>query len=145
MFGVRKLYEQRIEDLKVEHGRMVKLMADEIEYLRAQLVGARLAQQHRQQFGPEEHDFMPDARTSPHFVSEEEEDLRALRDNGHIEEYEYRRAMAALGRAVGGVDIQVDADNDPDKTPDVDDEARLQIRRFAKRDGHYDDELGSES
>jgi predicted phage terminase large subunit-like protein len=35
-------------------------------------------------------------------------------------------------------------DNDSGKTPDVDEEARLQIRRLAGRDGRFDDELGSE-
>lgn len=117
MFGVRKLYEQRIEDLKTEHARMVKLMADEIEYLRSQLVGPKLAHQFRDRAeagGAQEWDFMPSARTSPHFVTEEEEDLRALRDNGHIEDFEFRKAMAALGKAVG--DVPIDVEEDPHVT-----------------------------
>jgi hypothetical protein len=108
MFGVRKLYEQRIEDLKVEHARMVKLMADEIEYLRSQLVGPKLAAQYRSEgsTAPETGwDFLPAARTSPHYTTEEQEEIQALRDGGHIDEIEYRKAMKALGVAVGGVEI----------------------------------------
>lgn len=105
MFGVRKLYEQRIEDLKVEHARMVKLMADEIEYLRSQIVGPRQAAQFRSDGPSDTWDFMPSARTNPHFTSEEQEEIQALRDGGHIDEIEYRKAMEALGVAVGGVPI----------------------------------------
>lgn len=118
MFGVRKLYEQRIEDLKAEHVRMVKLMADEIEYLRSQIIGPRQAAAYRRpesdgsSDGNGDWDFMPPARTSPHFMTEEEEDLRALHEGGVIEDFEFRKAMAALGKAVGGVPI-TEGDNDP--------------------------------
>ena len=108
MFGVRKLYEQRIEDLKVEHARMVKLMADEIEYLRSQLVGPRLAAQFKgtgDPGGAQEWDFLPQARKSPHYTTEEQEEIQALREGGHIDEVEYRKAMQALGVAVGGAEI----------------------------------------
>lgn len=113
MFGVRRLYEQRIEDLKVEHARMIKLMADEIEYLRSQLVGPKLAAQFRHQesdgsSGDGRWDFMPQARTSPHYTTEEQEEIQALKDGGHIDEIEYRKAMQALGVAVGGVEITED-------------------------------------
>lgn len=107
MFGVRKLYEDRIADLKAEHARMVKLMADEIEYLRSQLVGPRLAHQYRSDGGTVEHEFMP-ARTSPHFVTEEQEEIQALRDNGHLDPAEYARAMKSIGIEVTGVEIPDD-------------------------------------
>jgi hypothetical protein len=115
MFGVRKLYEQRIEDLKVEHARMIKLMADEIEYLRAQLVGPKLARQYRHGAPVEEsaqqwqaEDFMPPARKSPHYTTEEQEEIQALYDGGHIEAAEYVKAMKAIGVEVTGVDIPDD-------------------------------------
>ena len=86
-------------------------MADEIEYLRSQLVGPKLAAQYRYQ-QPDGNsstdpawDFMPSARTSPHYTTEEQEEIQALRDGGHIDEVEYRKAMEALGVAVGGVPI----------------------------------------
>jgi len=115
MFGVRKLYEQRIADLKAEHARMVKLMADEIEYLRSQLVGPKLAAQYRYHEpdgsrAPDEGwDFLPSARTSPHYTTEEQEEIQALKDGGHIDEIEYRRAMKNIGVEITGVDITEDA------------------------------------
>jgi hypothetical protein len=109
---IDEVYERRIEDLKTEHARMVKLMADEIEYLRAQLVGPKLAHQYRSaaEGAPEEGwDFMPPARTNPHYTTEEQEEIQALRDGGHIDEVEYRQAMKQLGIAVGGLNITEDA------------------------------------
>lgn len=109
MFGVRKLYEQRIQDLKVEHARQVRLMADEIEYLRSQLVGPRLAAHYRS--GSDDSrapdggwDFMPPARQNPHYTSEEQEEIQALYDGNHIDEIEYRRAMKAIGVELTGIE-----------------------------------------
>jgi len=115
VFGVRRLYEQRIEDLKTEHARMVKLMADEIEYLRAQLVGPRLAHQFRSQpaggSAPEEGwEFLPPARQSPHYTTEEQEEIQALRDGGFIDELEYRKAMKTIGVELTGVEIDLPDD-----------------------------------
>lgn len=109
---MRRLYEARIEDLKAEHRRMVKLMADEIEYLRVQLSGPKLGMPGTAIAPAEvkvfdEPDFMPDPAKSPHFIPEEQEDLLALRDGGHIDEIEYQQAMQRLG-ALGITAIETD-------------------------------------
>lgn len=112
MFFVRKierLYEARIEELKTEHLRMVKLMAEEIEYLRTQLVGPRIAGGIREaniKVLPDP-DFMPDAERSQHFIPEEEEDLRALKDGGFIDAMEFETALAQL-RAASGVPLSTE-------------------------------------
>lgn len=85
-------------------------MADEIEYLRAQLVGPKLASHYRGTEPAEENDFMPSARQSPHYTTEEQEEIQALRDNGHIDEIEYRKAMKSLGINVTGVEIELPDD-----------------------------------
>lgn len=54
-------------------------------------------------------------------------------------------ALGAAGVLLPRNPFAAGIDDDPDRVPDVDEEARLQIRRFAKRESHYDDELGSES
>ena len=91
---------------------MVKLMADEIEYLRAQLVGpvrAGLQPGIREADIKvfEEPDFMPDPSKSQHFIPEEHEDLLALRDGGHIDEIEYRQALERLN-ALGITAVETD-------------------------------------
>lgn len=89
-------------------------MADEIEYLRAQLIGPKLAARYGinpGELSQEFHEFMPAARQSPHYTTEEQEEIQALRDNGHIDEVEYRRAMKQLGIEVTGV--EVDLPDDP--------------------------------
>lgn len=85
-------------------------MADEIEYLRSQIVGPRLARQYSADPGTVEHDFMPSARQSPHYTTEEQEEIQALHDNGHIDEVEYRKAMKSLGIEVTGVEIDLPDD-----------------------------------
>lgn len=108
MFGVRKLYEQRIEDLKAEHLRMVKLMADEIEYLRAQVIGINQAQRIGRSGEVAADTWLPPANTSPHYTREEQEEIQALHDGGHIDAVEYAKAMKAIGIEVTGVDIPDD-------------------------------------
>lgn len=108
MFGVRKLYEARITDLKAEHARMVKLMADEIEYLRAQVIGINQAQRIGRTGEGAADQWLPPANQSPHYTREEQEEIQALYEGGHIEPTEYARAMKAIGIEVTGVDIPDD-------------------------------------
>lgn len=90
-------------------------MADEIEYLRAQVIGIHQAQRIGRtpaaagSTSGQEWDFMPPARENPHYTTEEQEEIQALRDGGHIDEVEYRNAMKALGINVTGVEITEDA------------------------------------
>lgn len=108
---LERLYDARIEDLKAEHRRMVTLMAEEIEFLRRQLAGPQLGTVRGADVKVfDEPDFMPDPSRSPHSISEEEEDLLALRDGGHITEMEYRGALAQIQTALGGVPIDVETD-----------------------------------
>jgi hypothetical protein len=83
-------------------------MADEIEYLRAQLVGPKMAAQYRgttsEGTTAQAWEFLPSARTSPHYTTEEQEEIQALREGGHIDEIEYRKAMKAIGVDLTGVE-----------------------------------------
>jgi len=45
---------------------------------------------------------------NPHWLSEEEEDVLALRDGGHLDATEANLALAQLRAAVGGVPLQLD-------------------------------------
>ena len=108
---VERLYEARIEELKQEHRRLVTALAEEVEYLRTQLAGPRLGAVRGADVKVfDEPDFMPNPERSPHAISEEEEDLLALRDGGHITEMEYRGALAQIQTALGGVPISVETD-----------------------------------
>jgi hypothetical protein len=86
-------------------------LSEEIEYLRMQLAGPRLGDVRGAEvkvFEPE--NFIRDPNRSEHFISEEEEDLLALKDGGHITEMEYRQALDAISSALGGVPIEIETD-----------------------------------
>jgi hypothetical protein len=105
---MRRQYEAHIADLKEaselrhkETLRTIKALADEVEYLRSQLFGARNVQVQpaRVPVMPEQFDFMPTA--NPHYLSEEEEELAALRAGGHIDQIEHDAALAQVRAAMG--------------------------------------------
>lgn len=105
---LERLYEARVEDLKAAHKTTVKALADEIDYLRAQVYGASALAS-----GPtparipafEEPDLMPSA--SPLYMNEELEDLEALRTGGHINEVEYGQIKRGIESRLG-LPISVD-------------------------------------
>lgn len=88
------LYEKRLE----ERDRLVRILAEQIEYLRMQLnaptatVGMALA-------GPQSTPAVDDDHTYdviPAFGADDRDELEALRQTGLIEEDEYQRALAVL-------------------------------------------------
>lgn len=89
--------------------RVIKALAEQIEYLRTQQMGPRLRDGIRAadiKVTPEP-DFMPNPAKNPHYLTEEEEDLRALRDGGFLDATEYEQALAQL-QAAAGVPLQSD-------------------------------------
>ena len=103
-----EMHEARIADLKEAHEREVKqlmrlvdALAEQIEYLRAQLgrpfIGAAHPGLNPTQQPLAVHD-MDGSSTSLH-VSEEEEDLMALHEMGHVDDWE----LAALRNALPGL------------------------------------------
>jgi hypothetical protein len=112
-----EVYEQRIADLKeaseqrhAESLRVIKALADEVEYLRAQHFGRDTrggVTPANVQVLPER-EFMVDPNRSEHYISEEEEDLKALRNGGFIDASEYDQALQQLRAATGGAHISFD-------------------------------------
>lgn len=110
----RRQYEARIADLKDQHElrvketmRTIKALAEEVEFLRAQHFGTRTAQAPAREMPVmPEPDFMPAFRDNPHYLSEEEEDLAALRAGGHLDPMEHAAALAQLRAMVGPIQIE---------------------------------------
>jgi hypothetical protein len=113
------LYEARIADLKeayearhAESLRVVKALAEQVEFLRAKHYGPAAAVS--PSFVPAtvkakpEPDFMPGMAHSPFFLNEDEEDLHALKDGGFIDAVEHQQAIAQLRAATGGIPITVE-------------------------------------
>lgn len=107
MFFNRKsrdeLFEARIEDLKEAHEarvkelmRLVDALAEQVEYLRAQIGRPFIQAQHRGVNPAELLEVGPDELDVPKHVSEEEEDLRALREMGHLDEWEFEALKGQL-------------------------------------------------
>lgn len=112
---VRRHYEARIAELKDSHARevsaekrVIKALAEEVEYLRSQLFGrgVQSTPQPAVVKARPEPDFMP--MQNPHYLPEEVEDVMALRDGGHIDDLEYRHIREQLERAIGG-EVQIDS------------------------------------
>lgn len=101
MFFVRKVWEARVADLKEAHEREVKhlkmladVLAEQVEYLRAQRAGHPFISTQQRGTNPSELELVqPDSLA---YMSEEEEDLRALQDNGHISPMDLEKALAQL-------------------------------------------------
>jgi len=98
LFDVRKVYEARIADLKEAHAREVDALkmsvlqlVEQIEYLRmtggVKPLPAVPAQGHPNQ---------PVIANIPPFMDEEEEDVRAMHDNGLIDVHELEAALREL-------------------------------------------------
>lgn len=98
-FGVRKIYESRVADLKEAHEREVAALkisisqlVEQIEYLRMTGIPAPLrsatpigALQHREPMA------------TPPYMSEEEEDVRHMAASGLLDEQALVSALADLG------------------------------------------------
>jgi hypothetical protein len=112
------LYEARIADLKdasearhAESMRVIKALAEQVEFLRAKHYGpaplpAPTVPGFEVKSRPES-----DFKAVPHsrfFVSEDEEDVLALRDGGFIDAVEANQALEQLRAATGGVPITVE-------------------------------------
>lgn len=91
--AVREMYEARIEELKAEHRRTVDVLAEQIEYLRAQLGSPNLTR--REPLNPADQPAY-ESGLGAH-LTEEEEDLLALHDAGHITETQMEETLARLG------------------------------------------------
>ena len=116
---MRDQYEKRIADLKEAHEkrheesmRVVKSLADQVEFLRAKHYGPVTAATPgftaASVKSRPEPDFMPGMAHSPFFLTEDEEDLLALKDGGFIDAVEHQQAMAQLRAATGGIPITVE-------------------------------------
>lgn len=114
---MERLYEARIAELKEAHElrhkeslRVIKALADEVEYLRAKHFGPALTQPASTARIPvsPERDFMPDPERSPFYIPEELEDLEALRAGGHLDASDYETARRQLIAATGGVPLQIE-------------------------------------
>lgn len=101
-----ELFEARIADLKEAHEarvremmRLVDALAEQVEYLRAQLGRPFIAQNHPGLNPAQQplvvHD-MDDNPVKLH-VSEEEEDLLALHELGHVDDWELEALKGQLG------------------------------------------------
>ena len=100
----RDLYELRHKETL----RVIKALADEVEFLRAKHFGSGIVSPPAVSIkSMPEPDFMPDPTRSPFYISEEEEDLAALKDGGFIDATEYSQALRQL-RAAAGVPISVE-------------------------------------
>jgi hypothetical protein len=111
----RRQYEARIADLKdaqelrvKETMRTIKALAEEVEFLRSQHFGARNAPLPARPVPvmPEELDFMP--ISNPHYLSEEAEELEALRAGGLLDLGEYNAALEHIQGFIRGP-VQLEA------------------------------------
>lgn len=102
-----ELHEARVADLKEAHEarvrelmRLVDALAEQVEYLRAQIGRPFIAAKHPglnpAQQPPVVHDT-DGASTTPLHVSEEEEDLLALHEMGHVDDWELEALKGQLG------------------------------------------------
>lgn len=115
----RRQYESRLAEQKEAEERRVKellrtikALAEEVEYLRAQHFGpgrAAAPTPARVPVMPDQFDFMPVG--NPHYLSEEEEELEALRAGGHIDPMEHKHALAQL-RAAAGLTVPITIEED---------------------------------
>lgn len=109
---LRRQYENRIADLKesydrafAETQRTIKALADEVEYLRLQHFGHGVPMTHTamaasvKALPDREPSFMEPA--NPLYMSEEEEDLRAMHDAGLVDDIEFKRILESLRGATG--------------------------------------------
>lgn len=101
-----ELHEARIADLKEAHEarvrelmRLVDALAEQVEYLRAQLGRPFIAQNHPGLNPAQQplvvHDM--DGAAPKLHVSEEEEDLLALHEMGHVDDWELEALKGQLG------------------------------------------------
>ena len=115
MFFNRKsrdeLFEARIEDLKEAHEarvtelmRLVDALAEQVEYLRAQIGRPFIQAQHRGINPADQIMVEPEDLDVPKHVSEEEEDLLALHELGHVDDWE----LEALKQQLPGLSLSRD-------------------------------------
>jgi len=100
-----ELHEARIADLKEAHEarvrdlmRLADMLAEQVEYLRAQL-GRPFVSPSHPGLNPAEqplavHEPMDSGRPSLLHVPEEEEDLRALHEIGHLDDLQLAKALS---------------------------------------------------
>ncbi len=91
-----ELQEARIADLKEAHEarvrelmRLVDALAEQVEYLRAQLGKPFIAAQHRGLNPTQQPEVPLETSGFPLHVSEEEEDAVALHELGHMDSWEF--------------------------------------------------------
>lgn len=108
-----RLWEARVQDLKDAHEREVKhlkmmadVLAEQIEYLRAQAAGQPFIPTRVQGTNPAE--LEPVAPGGLAYMGEEEEDLRALAAYDHITPQALEQALDAMG--LRNTQIAVDQD-----------------------------------
>lgn len=101
MFVRTKHAEARIADLKEAHAREVKhlkmladVLAEQVEYLRAQAAQRPFISTKVKGTNPSELATVQPGDLA--YMSEEEEDLRALAEFGHISELDLEKALAGL-------------------------------------------------
>jgi len=110
----RRQYEARILDLK-EAGeqrvkellRTVTALAEQVEFMRTQHYGPRVSGAsvaREMPVLPEEFDLMPSSR--PLYMSEEEEELDALRAGGHLSPADHAAALEQI-RAASGLRVPI--------------------------------------
>jgi hypothetical protein len=102
-----ELHEARVADLKESHEnrvrelmRLVDALAEQVEYLRAQLGRPFIAAGHPGLNPASQPQVVLDssgASTTPLHVSEEEEDLLALHEMGHVDDWELEALRGQLG------------------------------------------------
>ena len=95
-----RLWEARVADLKDAHEREVKqlmrlvdALAEQIEYLRAQMGRPNMARELG--LNPSKQPVVMEG--SMPYLSEEEEDLLALKEYGHLDERALEEALAQAG------------------------------------------------
>lgn len=104
MRRIEQVYEARIEELKAAHAaevkqlmRTVDVLAEQVEYLRAQLHPApRALPAARADIPDEDWGPLTPVEVQP-WMSEEEEDLRSLHNEGLLDAQELALALRKLG------------------------------------------------
>lgn len=109
-----ELFEARIADLKEAHEnrvrelmRLVDALAEQVEYLRAQLGRPFIAQQHPGLNPAQQPPVVRHSDDVPPLlhVPEEEEDLRALHEMGYLDDAQLAKA---LSEQLGGTPITIE-------------------------------------